>query len=81
MANTNPTLLRTISKLKEHSQRLWLFLTNPKIHLTNNEEEQRLRDFVIHRKISYGTTSNAGDKFRYRSHSLIEACKRRKYDQ
>jgi transposase len=64
-------------KLKEHSQSLWLFLTNPKIPLTNNEAERRLRGFVIQRKISYGTTSDAGDKFRDRLHSLIETCKKR----
>nr|WP_193158048.1 IS66 family transposase [Vibrio navarrensis] len=65
-------------KLKEHSQSLWLFLTNPKIPQTNNEAERRLRGFVIQRKISYGTTSDAGDKFRDRLHSLIETCKKRK---
>lgn len=27
-------------KLKEHSQSLWLFLTNPQIPLTNNEAER-----------------------------------------
>ncbi|MGY5539909.1 IS66 family transposase, partial [Vibrio brasiliensis] len=65
-------------KLDEHSPSLWLFLTNPKIPLTNNEAERRLRGFVIQRKISYGTTSDAGDKFRDRLHSLIETCKKRK---
>ncbi|ELP5902956.1 IS66 family transposase [Vibrio vulnificus] len=64
-------------KLKEHSQSLWLFLTNPTIPLTNNEAERRLRGFVIQRKISYGTTSDAGDKSRDRVHSLIETCKKR----
>ena len=64
-------------KLKDHSQSLWLFLTNPKIPLTNNEAERCLRGFVIQRKISYGTTSDAGDKFRDRLHSLIETCKKR----
>ena len=64
-------------KLKEHRKSLWLFLTNPKIPLTNNEAERRLRGFVIQRKISYGTTSDAGDKFRDRLHSLIETCKKR----
>ncbi|CAH8222039.1 hypothetical protein VAE122_2980244 [Vibrio aestuarianus] len=65
-------------KLDEHSPSLWLFLTNPKIPLTNNEAERRLRGFVIQRKISYGTTSDAGDKFRDRLHSLIKTCKKRK---
>ncbi|MEZ9371396.1 IS66 family transposase, partial [Vibrio cyclitrophicus] len=28
------------------------------------------------RKISFGTTSDAGDKFRSRIHTLIETCKK-----
>lgn len=64
-------------KLKEHSQSLWLFLTDTSIPLTNNEAERRLRGFVIQRKISYGTTSDAGDKFRDRVHTVIETCKKR----
>lgn len=64
-------------QLQKHSESLWLFLTNTKIPLTNNEAERRLRGCVIMRKISYGTTSDAGDKFRGRIHSLIETCKKR----
>ncbi|MGL1102838.1 IS66 family transposase, partial [Vibrio parahaemolyticus] len=33
--------------------------------------------FVIQRKISFGTISDAGDKFRSRIHTLIETCKKR----
>ncbi|WP_408646299.1 IS66 family transposase [Vibrio rumoiensis] len=43
--------------------------------LTNNEAERCIRGFVIQRKISFGTTSDAGDKFRSRIHTLIETCK------
>lgn len=32
---------------------------------------------VIQRKISYGTTSDTGDKFRSRIHTLIDTCKKR----
>lgn len=64
-------------KLLVRIKSLWLFLTNPKISFTNNEAERRLRGFVIQRKIGYGTTSDAGDKFRDRLHSRIETCEKR----
>lgn len=47
------------------------------ISLANNEAERCIRDFVIQRTISFGTTSDAGDKFRSRSHRLIETCQKR----
>lgn len=64
-------------KLQTHCQGLWLFLSDTSIPLTNNEAERRIRGCVIQRKISYGTTSDAGDKFRDRIHSLVETCKKR----
>ncbi|WP_338419013.1 IS66 family transposase [Vibrio zhugei] len=64
-------------KLQQHRQSLWLFLNDTSIPLTNNEAERRIRGCVIQRKISYGTTSDAGDKFRGRIHSLVETCKKR----
>jgi transposase len=64
-------------KLQQHRQSLWLFLNNTSILLTNNEAERRIRGCVIQRKISYGTTSDAGDKFRDRIHSLVETFKKR----
>lgn len=64
-------------KLQSHRQSLWLFLTDTSIPLTNNEAERRIRGCVILRKISFGTTSDAGDKFRGRVHSLVETCNKR----
>ncbi|WP_373408341.1 IS66 family transposase [Vibrio hyugaensis] len=60
-------------KLQAHR----LSLTDISIPLTNNEAERRIRGCVIQRKISFGTTSAAGDKFRGRMHSLIETCNKR----
>ncbi len=54
---------------------LWVFLNHPGLSLTNNEAERRLRGTVILRKISFGTTSDRGDKFRARVLSIIETCK------
>lgn len=64
-------------QLQNHRESLWLFLKDTGIPLTNNEAERRIRGCVIQRKISYGTTSDAGDKFRDRIHSVVETCKKR----
>ncbi|EMD77814.1 transposase [Vibrio diabolicus E0666] len=63
--------------LLKHRESLWVFLKKVSIPLTNNEAERCIRGFVIQRKISFGTTSDAGDKFRSRIHTLIETCKKR----
>ncbi|MBD1578090.1 transposase, partial [Vibrio sp. S11_S32] len=63
--------------LFKHRESLWVFLKNTSIPLTNNEAERCIRGFVIQRKISYGTTSDAGDKFRSRIHTITETCKKR----
>ncbi|MEZ8799512.1 IS66 family transposase [Vibrio cyclitrophicus] len=62
--------------LLKHRESLWVFLKKTSIPLTNNEAERCIRGFVIQRKISFGTTSDAGDKFRSRIHTLIETCKK-----
>lgn len=54
------------------------FSSNKPHPLTKNEAERCIRGFVIQRKISFGTTSDAGDKFRSRIHTLIETCKKRR---
>ncbi|CCO49767.1 IS22-1 protein [Vibrio nigripulchritudo SOn1] len=63
--------------LQKHRQSMWVFLGDTSIPLTNNEAERRIRGSVIQRKISFGTTSDAGDKFRSRIHTLVETCKKR----
>ncbi|HGF7531805.1 MULTISPECIES: IS66 family transposase [Vibrio] len=54
-----------------------MLLGDTLIPLTNNEAERRIRGSVIQRKISFGTTSDAGEKFRSRIHTLVETCKKR----
>lgn len=56
---------------------LWVFLHHPGTPLTNNEAERCIRGSVIMRKISFGTSSDRGDKFRSRVLSVIETCKKR----
>jgi transposase len=42
---------------------LWTFTTVDGVEPTNNPAERALRDPVIHRKLSLGTQSNAGERF------------------
>lgn len=42
---------------------LWLFLYNEGVEPTNNAAEQGLRHGVIWRKVSYGSQSDAGERF------------------
>ncbi|WP_422109420.1 IS66 family transposase [Vibrio metschnikovii] len=72
MKRAGRSWLKRCKKLEQHRQSLWLFLKHGSIPLTNNEAERRIRGSVIQRKISFGTTSDAGDKFRGRIHTLVE---------
>ena len=63
--------------LLKHEQSLWTFTRHKGTALTNNEAERCLRGSVIMRKISFGTSSDRGDKFRSRIASVVETCKKR----
>lgn len=63
--------------LLKYETGLWVFLLHPDTPLTNNEAERCLRGTVIMRKISYGTQSDRGEKFRSRILSVVETCKKR----
>ena len=55
--------------------RLWTFLQNRTIPLTNNEAERRIRGYVLWRKGSFGVWSHRGELFRHRILSLVETCR------
>jgi len=57
---------------------LWTFVTTEGVEPTNNPAERALRGPVIHRKISHGTTSNAGERFAERAHSAAATCRLQK---
>src|ERR1035441_1952056 len=54
---------------------LWTFLTVPGVTPTNNAAERALRGPVIHRKLSYGNQSDAGERFTERSLSASVTCR------
>jgi transposase len=54
---------------------LWTFTTADGIEPTNNRAERALRGPVIHRKLSLGTQSHAGERFAERALSAATTCR------
>ena len=54
---------------------LWTFTTVDGVEPTNNPAERALRDPVIHRKLSLGTQSDAGERFAERVLSAATTCR------
>jgi transposase len=54
---------------------LWTFITVPGVTPTNNAAERALRGPVIHRKLSHGNQSDAGERFTERSLSASVTCR------
>jgi len=73
--NRHESMAGFCSKLLMHFDSLWVFVDSPGVEPTNNEAERRLRPAVVHRKISYGTQSDRGDRFLENTYSIIETCK------
>lgn len=53
----------TAKRLVKHQQALFTFVRVPGVEPTNNASEQRLRQAVITRKLSFGTESEHGSRF------------------
>jgi transposase len=54
---------------------LWTFTIVSGVEPTNNPAERALRGPVIHRKLSHGTTSTAGERFAERAQSAAATCR------
>jgi transposase len=54
---------------------LWTFITVPGVTPTNNAAERALRGPVIHRRLSHGNQSSAGERFTERSLSASVTCR------
>jgi hypothetical protein len=54
---------------------LWTFTTHASVEPTSNPAERALRGPVIHRKLSHGTRSNAGERFAERVLSAAATCR------
>ena len=62
-------------RLKEEAENLYTFLREDDIDATNNRAERALRPLVVRRKVSYGSTSEEGERWVERVMTLRETCR------
>jgi transposase len=74
----NRKIVGFCEELLLHRDWLWTFTTTKGIEPTNNEAERSLRPAVIHRKLTFGTQSDAGSRFLERIMTATETCRRQK---
>ena len=70
----------TCKKILSVKSGLWTFITTPGIEPTNNVAERTIRDYVIWRKISFGTQSERGNRFMERILTVSASCKQQGRD-
>lgn len=75
---TNPALQKALMLLLDNKDELLRILDYPFIPLTNNGSERDIRPYVIKRKISGGTRSEAGREARDTFSSLSATCRKQK---
>lgn len=73
---TNPALKKALALLLDNKDELLRILDYPFIPLTNNGSERDIRPYVIKRKISGGTRSEAGRPARDTFSSLSATCRK-----
>lgn len=73
---TFQTLNQALKRLAKNKPELLLVLDEPEIPLNNNLSERDIREYVIKRKISGSTRSEAGRKCRDTFASLKKTCKK-----
>jgi transposase len=62
--------------LLEHADALWNFVDHEGVEPTNNNSERELRPFVLWRKSSFGTHSEAGERFAERVMSIVHSARK-----
>lgn len=65
----------TCKNILKHFDGLWTFTEHEGIEPTNNLAEQKIRGFVIYRKLSFGTQSERGSRFIERIMTITMTCK------
>lgn len=62
-------------RLRDEAENLYTFLREESIDATNNRAERALRPLVVRRKVSYGSTSEEGERWVERVMTLRETCR------
>ena len=75
LACGDPKALTLCAALDRLWPALWTFADAPGVEPTNNAAERALRQAVLWRKGSYGTQSDAGDRFVERILTVVATCK------
>lgn len=66
---------RFCERILRDEDKLWAFIEDPSLDLTNNLSERNLRPAVLWRKISFGNKSARGEQFVERILSVVETIK------
>lgn len=66
---------RFCERILSDEDKLWAFIEDPNLDLTNNLSERNLRPAVLWRKVSFGNKSARGEQFVERILSVIETIK------
>lgn len=66
---------RFCERILNDEEKLWAFIENPSLDLTNNLSERNLRQAVLWRKVSFGNKSTRGEQFVERILSVVETIK------
>ena len=74
----NQRLVGICRQLYNHREWIWTFIEVRGIEPTNNAAERALRPAVIHRKLSFGTQSEAASRFIERTLTVSETCRLQK---
>lgn len=62
-------------RLRDEAEHLYTFLREDGVNATNNRAERALRPLVVRRKVSYGSTSEEGERWVEREMTLRETCR------
>ena len=63
-----------VARILDELDSITLFLRNPKIDPTNNHAERMIRAAVCYRNVSFGVTSEKGERWQERSLSVRKTC-------
>ena len=68
---------RLCDRLLEEFDRMWVFLQDQRVELTNNESERNLRSIVLKRKVSLGSWGASGEMFIVKAYSIMTTLAKR----
>ena len=68
---------RLCDRLLREFDRLWVFIQDQRVELTNNESERNLRSIVLKRKVSLGSWGESGEEFIAKAYSIMATLAKR----